>query len=104
MMKDLGIPMEYCEAHGLMLPVVDIRIKYLLPAKLGDTLKVITNFVKYPQAKIFIEQEIYNQKGEKLCFGSVTLGAIDSVTRRPIPVPQFMLEKLSPYFSDDEKK
>ena len=103
MMKELGMPMEICEQRGVMMPVVDIGIRYAKPAKLGDTLRVVTKFVKWPLAKIYIEHEIYNQNDELICKGKVLLGCIDSKSRLPIRVPQFMLDNLSPYYTDEEK-
>ncbi len=104
MMKELGMPMELCEAKGVMLPVVKIEIRYLKPSKLGDTLRVVTKFTNWPHAKIFIDHEIYNQREELVCTGKVVLGCIDSVSRRPIRVPQFMLDNLSPYYTEEEKQ
>lgn len=103
MMKELGMPMEFCEANGVMLPVVKIEIHYAKPAKLGDTLRVVTKFVKWPKAKIYIDHEIYNQNNELVCSGKVLLGCINSSTRLPIRVPEFVLDKLSPYYTEEEK-
>lgn len=42
MLKKLGLPIEKIESMGVMLPVVSVECRYKLPARLGDTLKVVS--------------------------------------------------------------
>ncbi len=88
MMQYLKLPVEQIEAEGVMMAVIAVECKYRLPARMGDTLKVVCIIDKLPLAKLVIRNEIYNQKGEQLVFGSVTLGFIDAVTRRPCRCPE----------------
>ncbi|MBR3302991.1 MAG: acyl-CoA thioesterase [Bacteroidales bacterium] len=104
MMKELGIPIEVLERAGVMLPVVKVEICYKAPAYMGDSLKIVTTVNREPLAKIVLEQQIFNQKDELICYGAVTVGFIDSVTRRPVRVPQLFAEKIAPFFTNGEKK
>ena len=63
MMKELGVPIEKMERENIMLPVVSVEIHYKAPSRMGDTLTVTTVIKKLPMAKIFMDQEIYNQRG-----------------------------------------
>lgn len=87
MLKKLGLPIEKIEEAGVMLPVVSVECRYKVPARLGDTLKVLSIIDKLPMAKLVIRNEIYNPAGQLVCEGSVTLGFIDSVSRRPVRCP-----------------
>lgn len=87
MLKKLGLPIEKIEEAGVMLPVVSVECRYKVPARLGDTLKVLSIIDKHPMAKLVIRNEIYNPAGQLVCEGSVTLGFIDSVSRRPVRCP-----------------
>lgn len=40
--EELGLPLEKIEETGVMLPVVSVECRYKVPAKLGDTLKVVS--------------------------------------------------------------
>ncbi|MGM9775084.1 MAG: acyl-CoA thioesterase [Candidatus Egerieousia sp.] len=103
MMKKVGLPIEVMEANGFMLPVVSVELHYKTPARMGDTLTIVSSINKWPHAKLFVDQEIYNQKGELVCTGKVVLCMVDSVTRIPVRLPQLFLDKIAPYFTEEEK-
>ena len=42
MLKELGLPIEKIEEAGVMLPVVSVECRYKVPARLGDTLRVVS--------------------------------------------------------------
>ena len=88
MLKKLGLPIEQIEQTGVMLPVVAVECRYKVPARLGDTLRIVSIIDKVPMAKLVIRNEIYNSAGQLVCEGSVTLGFIDSVSRRPVRCPE----------------
>ena len=88
MLKDLDMPMEKVEASGVMMAVVAVDAKYKVPAKLGDTLKIVSIIDTPPTAKVLVKTEIYNQNEQLVCIGSVTLGFIDAQTRRPVRCPE----------------
>lgn len=103
LMKELGMPIEELESRGVMMPVSSVEIHYKLPSKMGETLRVVTTIKKWPLARLFNEQKIYNEKNELVCEGTVIVGFIDVKTRRPVRAPEFMLEKLAPHFSKEEQ-
>ncbi len=88
MLKKLGLPIEQIEQTGVMLPVVAVECRYKVPARLGDTLRIVSIIDKVPMAKLVIRNEIYNPAGQLVCEGCVTLGFIDSVSRRPVRCPE----------------
>ena len=88
MLRDLDMPMEKIEASGVMMAVVAVDAKYKVPAKLGDTLRIVSIIDTPPTAKVLVKTEIYNQNEQLVCTGSVTLGFIDAVTRRPVRCPE----------------
>ncbi len=88
MLKELDMPMEKVEASGVMMAVVAVEAKYKVPAKLGDTLRIVSIIDTPPTAKVLVKTEIYNQNEQLVCIGSVTLGFIDAQTRRPVRCPE----------------
>lgn len=97
LLKEVGLPIEKIEETGVMLPVVSVEAKYKVPARLGDTLKVVTMVNEVPRAKLVIRNEIYNPAGELVCLGSVTLGFIDAMTRRPVRCPEMLVKLFEQY-------
>ena len=91
MQKELGLPLEKIEESGVMLPVVSVECRYKVPAKLGDTLRVVSIIDEMPRAKLVIRNEIYNPEGYLVCEGSVTLGFINSEPRRPVRCPESLM-------------
>ena len=91
MLKKLGLPIEKIEEAGVMLPVVSVECRYKVPARLGDTLRIVSSIDKVPMAKLVIRNEIYNPAGHLVCEGSVTLGFIDSQSRRPVRCPSNLI-------------
>lgn len=97
LLKEVGLPIEKIEEAGVMLPVVSVEAKYKVPAKLGDTLRVVTMVDEVPRAKLIIKNEIYNPAGDLVCIGSVTLGFIDAMTRRPVRCPEILVKLFEQY-------
>ena len=91
MLKEMDMPMEKVEASGVMMAVVAVDAKYKVPAKLGDTLRIVSIIDAPPTAKVVVKTEIYNQNEQLVCTGSVTLGFIDAVTRRPVRCPESLM-------------
>lgn len=92
MLKEMDMPMEKVEASGVMMAVVAVDAKYKVPAKLGDTLRIVSIIDAPPTAKVVVKTEIYNQNEQLVCTGSVTLGFIDAITRRPVRCPEALAE------------
>ena len=92
MLKERDMPMEKVEASGVMRAVVAVDAKYKVPAKLGDTLRIVSIIDTPPTAKVVVKTEIYNQNEQLVCTGSVTLGFIDAMTRRPVRCPEALAE------------
>ena len=92
MLKELGLPIERIEDAGVMLPVVSVECRYKTPAVLGDTLRIVTSVDEVPRARLVIRNEVYNPSDQLVCEGSVTLGFIDSNTRRPVRCPEMLVK------------
>lgn len=92
MLKELGLPIERIEEAGVMLPVVSVECRYKTPAVLGDTIRIVTSVDEVPRARLVIRNEVYNPSDQLVCEGSVTLGFIDSNTRRPVRCPEMLVK------------
>jgi acyl-CoA thioester hydrolase len=92
MLKEMDLPIEKVEEAGVMMPVVAVDCRYRTPARMGDTLRIVSMIDTMPTAKVVIKSEIYNQDDALVCSGSVTLGFIDAATRRPVRCPKILVD------------
>ena len=100
MLKSMGLPIEKIEEAGVMMPIVTVECRYKVPAKLGDTLKIVSIIEEAPRAKMVVKSEIYNPSGQLVCNGQVSMGFIDSTTRRPIRCPKDFSTIFEEYIKD----
>ena len=98
--RHLGVSYKDIEDMGIILPVVELNIKYLRPAKYDDLITIKTQIKTLPtDHKIVFDQEVYNEAGKLLTIGQVKLYFMDTNMNNRIEMPSTMKEKLSVYFS-----
>lgn len=98
--RHLGVSYKDIEDMGIILPVVELNIKYLRPAKYDDLITIKSQIKTLPtDHKIVFDQEVYNEAGKLLTIGQVKLYFMDANMNNRIEMPANMKEKLSVYFS-----
>ena len=83
----------------IMLPVVSMECKFLRPARYDDLVKVATELRHLPGDYITFHHEIYNEKDVLLNIAKVKLCFYDRKLGRRIETPEFILEKLRPFYA-----
>lgn len=92
-MRSLGFTYGRMEDEGIMLPVVDMHIKYHTPARYDDLLNITSGILELRGASIVWGYRITRAKdGELIVWGTTTLAFVDSTTRRPIRPPQKIVD------------
>jgi len=99
-LRQLGVTYRNMEEDGIMLPVLKLEIKYLKSALYDDELTIKTFLREIPSTRITFHHEIYNSKGELLTVGLVQLVFVNAETRRPTRCPQYVIDKLQPYYTE----
>ncbi len=97
-LRNLGISYKSMEDDGVMLPVTNLQINYLKPAKYDDLLTLKTTLTKKPGIRIEFSYELFNENNELLLTATTTLVFIDMKKNKPTKAPLILLEKLTPYF------
>ncbi|MBQ6612763.1 MAG: acyl-CoA thioesterase [Alistipes sp.] len=93
-LRAAGLTYAEMERRGVMMPIVDVQIKYRQPAYYDEMLSITTSVRELPMARMTFYYEIRGEDGRDVASGMTTLGFIDSVTRRPQRVPQWLMEVL----------
>ncbi len=97
--RQLGYSYKEMEADGVMLPVVEVHIKYLRSAVYDDLLTIRTTLRELPADHVItFYSEVLNEKGKLLTTGVVTLYFLDVKTKKKTEMPAKMKERLSGFF------
>ena len=97
--RALGFTYKNIEAMGIIMPVIDLHLKFLLPAKYDDLITVKTTLKEIPQShKVIFYGEIYNQNNQLLNIGEVTMYFMESQTMKKCLMPEALNLKLQQFF------
>lgn len=99
--RQFGFTYKEMESLGVMMPIVDLQIKFLKPAHYDDLLTIKTTLKELPTShKIEFNHEVYNEKNILLTVGKVVLYFIDIHSNARSTMPEVMVEKLKPFFTE----
>ncbi len=98
-LRQVGLSYKGLEEEGVMMPVLDIRSRFLKPARYDDLITIRTILKQLPTARIHFEFELENERGELLHTAGVELVFVRSSDMRPIRCPDSLLQAMLPYFS-----
>lgn len=98
-LRNLGVSYKSLEESGIMLPVRELNINYIKPAKYDDLLTITTILSKKPLVKIEFDFEVHNEKKELLTTGYTSLVFIDMKKNKPVKAPGYLLEQIYAMFN-----
>ena len=87
-----GLTYAEMERRGVMMPIVDVSVKYRNPALYDELISVTAYVDEPPMARMTFRYEVRGEDGRDIASGSTTLGFIDKETRRPVRAPKWLLE------------
>ncbi|WP_462265289.1 acyl-CoA thioesterase [Mucilaginibacter sp.] len=99
MLRSLGMTYKGMEASGVMMPVAEMKCKYLKPARYDEELRLRVVMNTMPGVRIHFIYEIFDEAGELLHIGETLLVFVNMKTGRPCLPPQEFLDRLKPYFA-----
>jgi len=97
--RQLGYTYKTMESMGVIMPVVELHIKYLRPAHYDDLLTIKTSLRELTtDHRIEFYQEVFNENKKLLTSGRVVLYFLKASTRERTMMPEELRKKLEPYF------
>lgn len=97
--RQLGLTYKQLEEMNIIMPVVELNIKYLRSAMYDDLITVKSTVKELTDNhKIEFHQEVYNEAGKLLTVGKVSLYFLKADTKEKTIMPPVLAEKLAPYF------
>jgi len=98
MLRSLGLTYSGMEQSGIMMPVLELKCKYLKPALYDDEITINVIMDKMPGVKIHFRYELFNEKNELINLGETLLVFVNMTTSRPCLPSEEFLNKLKPFF------
>lgn len=89
LLRALGHPINEIEAQGILLPVVEARLKYLRPARLDDLLDVTASVDAIGPASFAFDYEV-TRDDVLLVSGWTRLAVCERETGRAAPMPGWL--------------
>lgn len=97
--RQIGLTYKEIETAGVIMPIVEMNIKFLRPAFYDDLLTIKTMLKELPlHHKIEFHQEVYNSSNELLTVAKIVLFFMQAVTNTKTTMPAIMNDKLKEYF------
>ena len=97
-LRKLGFSYRQLEDMGIMMPVLESKIRYLKPARYDELLTIKVIIPVMPAVKMNFTYEITNEKKELINNGETTLVFIDMAKNKPRRLPEIMKTLFEPYF------
>ena len=103
LLRKLGIHDKVLEANNILLPVIDFSINYKKPAHYDEWLTVKTTIRNIPKVRFVFEFEITDDKDNIICLANSTVVFVDSKSRYPIKIPEFVEKVMKKHFNEENQ-
>ncbi|MHC4922841.1 MAG: acyl-CoA thioesterase [Planctomycetota bacterium] len=100
MMRDLGMPYSEMEASGVILPVVDMGIRFRTPAKYDEELVTETTVVEVTGVRMRFEYRVLHDDDSVAAEGYTVLASVGE-DGRPRRLPKDVLSVLRSAIPDE---
>jgi len=94
-LETLGLSLPDMRRQGYLILAADLSVKYLAPARSGDTLEIVTYVREIRGARSIWVQEIRDATSQRPLVTAEVTGAFATEDGRPARVPASFREKLS---------
>ena len=95
-LRSLGLSYRRLEANGVIMPVIDLSVRYRRPLHYDDVTDVLCRFPEVPVTRLRTEYEV-RRLGERevLASAAVTLCFVDVKRSRPVRAPERLSDALA---------
>ena len=98
MLRSLGMTYKSMEESGIILPVAELRCKYIKPARYDEEIDVRVMLAVMPSTRMHFSYKLYNESNTLINVGETTLAFIDIKKNRPCLPPKDFVDKIKSYF------
>ncbi|MEJ7694089.1 thioesterase family protein [Daejeonella sp.] len=99
MLRSLGMTYSSMEESGIIMPVAELKCKYIKPARYDEEITVKVIMETIPSVRIHFRYELSNEKEELINVGETTLVFINQKKNKPCLPSEDFLKKVRVHFS-----
>lgn len=96
--RKIGLTYREIEEKGVLMPVMELNVKYRLPAFYDDILTFRVSLKEMPGWRMKMEGESVNAAGKTTARFWVELGFMDKATMKPVRVPEFITNRIEQHW------
>ena len=100
LLRKVGICDRELESQNIILPVIEMNISYIKPVYYDDLITIRTRLLELPKTRMKFQHEVINQNDEIINIANSTLVFVNSNTRKPMIIPEIILNKLEAYLKN----
>ncbi len=97
LLRMIGISEKELEDHNIILPVIEMSIKYIKPIFYDNIITVKTSLRNIPTSRMIFHHEVCNHHNNVINRADSTVVFVDINTRKPIKAPQLIVNKVKSY-------
>jgi len=94
LLRGIGLCDKTLEDINILLPVIEMNIRYLKPVFYDDVISIKTTLTKYTPLKMFFEHQVFNKENQIVNRSTSTVVMVNATNRKPIRMPEFMHKKI----------
>ena len=94
LLREIGLCDKTLEDLNILLPVIEMNIRYLKPIFYDDVISIKTILTNYNSIKMNFDHLVYDNENILVNKGTSTVVMVNSASRKPVRMPAFMLEKI----------
>ncbi len=99
MLRSQGLTYKQMEEMGVMMPVLELKCKFLKPALYDEVLTVTTKVTQLPAVRMIFYYEVYNEQKILITTGETTLVFVDMKKNKPCIAPKVFMDKMIGHFT-----
>ena len=92
-LRAIGWVYDEMEKAGVLLPVVDLQVKYFVPARYDQILRIETHVLESPISRLKFSFSIFHEN-TLLVTAQVCLAFVDASSSRPTRAPAALVQSL----------
>ena len=101
LLRKIGFSDKSMESHNIIMPIIELNIKYMKPIYYDDIITITTYMLNIPGARMKFLHEVRNTDDELINEATSTVVFVDMDSRMPMRAPDFFVNKIKTYFEDE---
>ncbi len=97
LMRKINIHDASLESQNIMMPVIEMNLKYHNPSGYDEELTIETIVEDIPEVKLNFKFKMYGNDNKLICSAKSTVVFVDSISRKPMRIPDFIKESFEKY-------